>query len=198
VDHYNEFEEVESVGEIFGRIGGPRDDIAPAKDARSDWLPDARGARWLRRHLAGGVVAVTTVVHNTFRAATATACTIVSLEPLQILVSIELDSQMDGWLDTSRLFGLSVLDWQQQVLADRFAGFAPLAHGRFEGIDYFTAVTGAPLLAACIAWADCEITADLVTGDHRCYIGTAAAIGQASGDEHDPLVYYLNRYRRVH
>lgn len=186
------------MSEIFGRVGGPRDDEVSGESESMALVPDARGARWLRRHLAGGVVALTTLVHGSFRAATVTACTMVSVDPLQFLVTLELDSQMEGWVDESRIFGLSVLPWRTQVLADRFAGFAPLAPTRFEGIDHFTAVTGVPLLSGCIAWADCEVSMDLETGDHRCFIGTALAIGKGEGEEDDPLVYFLNRYRRVH
>lgn len=185
------------MSEIFGRIGGPRDEISE-RDAEAVALePNARGARWVRRHLAGGVVALTTLADELYRASTVTACTIVSIEPLQLLVSIELDSQMEGWLLDSRIFGLSVLPWDQQFFADQFAGYAPLASRRFAGIDHFTASTGAPLLSRSIAWADCRVVADFETGDHRCFVGEAVAIGSGQGDPNDPLLYYLNRYRRL-
>jgi flavin reductase (DIM6/NTAB) family NADH-FMN oxidoreductase RutF len=185
------------VSEIFGRIGGPRDETAESTEEPVVLEPNPKGARWLRRHLAGGVVALTTVVDEVYRASTVTACAIVSLEPLQLLVSIELYSQMEGWLLESRIFGLSVLPWDQQFFADQFAGFAPLASRRFAGIDHFSASTGAPLLSRATVWADCRIVADVETGDHRCFIGAAVAIGRGQGDIDDPLLYYLNRYRRL-
>ena len=181
------------MSEIVGRLGGPREE---SQDTGAEELqPDAAGARWLRRHLAAGVVVVTTSVDGTYRAATATTCTTVSIEPLQFLVSIELDSQMDAWLREAGSFGLSVLPWDQQFFADQFAGFTPLASGTFRGIDHFFAVTGAPLLARSIAWADCHLVATLDTGDHRCFVGEAAALGRGEGDESDPLLYYMGRYR---
>ncbi len=184
------------MSEIFGRIGGPRDDVSHGTQGHGEVELNARGARWLRRHIPGSVWAVTTVVNDFYRASTATACAIVSIEPLQLLVSIELDSQMDGWLLESQIFGLSVLSWQQQFFADQFAGFTPLASHRFKGIDHFTAATGVPLLSHCVAWADCKLVGQMETGDHRCFIGEAVEIGRGEGREDEPLLYYLNRYRR--
>jgi 3-hydroxy-9,10-secoandrosta-1,3,5(10)-triene-9,17-dione monooxygenase reductase component len=147
--------------------------------------------------MAGGVVVLTTAVDGAFRAATISACLLTSVDPLQFLVSIEQDSQIDGWLSQSGFFGLSVLPWQQQFFADQFAGLTPLASPYFRGIEHFTAATGAPLLTQSIAWADCRVVAQLPTGDHRCYVGEALEVGRGEGDADDPLVYFLNRYRRL-
>ena len=184
------------MSEISGQTGGERDaDVEPSRPA--ELQVDARGARWLRRHLGTGVCVITTAAESAFRGATVTACTIVSIEPLQLLVSIELHSQMDCWLEESGAFAACVLPWQQQLLADQFAGFAPRARRDLGGVEHFTAVTGSPILARSIAWIDCRVTQTLATGDHRCYIGEAVALGRGLGDIDDPLLYYLNRYRRL-
>ena len=180
--------------DLFGRLD---DSTTPSESDAADLRPDTRGARWIRRRLAGGVVAITTSVGGAYRASTVTGCTSVSTEPPQFLVSIELDSQMDGWLLEAALFSLNILPWGQQFFADQFAGFTPLASPTFKGIDHFFSVTGAPVLAESIAWADCRIVSHLQTGDHRCFVGEAVAIGQGRGDERDPLLYYLSRYRRL-
>lgn len=185
----------EHVSDIFGR-GGPRPGMMNPEPSGPLDL-DARGSRWLRRRLAGSVVALTCSTPGGYRAATISACIAVSVEPLQYLVSVERDSQMEGWLDESRAFGISYLTWKQQPLADRFAGFAPLAHTTFRDVPHFTAHTGAPLIDGCIGWADCTIVGSFETGDHRSFLGQAAAIGRGSGEDEDPLVYYLNRYHRL-
>lgn len=185
------------MSEIFGRIGGARDEDGDRDVETADLRVDARGARWLRRRLAGGVVALTTRVADGFRASTLTACTVASIDPLQLLVSLELGGQMDGWLLQAEVFALNLLPWDQQLVADRFAGFGPLASTTFREIDHFFAETGAPILRKTIAWADCTIIQSFETGDHRCFIGQAVAIGRGEGAEDDPLVYFLNRYRRL-
>ena len=186
------------MSEIFGRMGGPRDDaeVGEDQDARVDLSP--RGARWIRRHLAGGVVAVTTSIEGRYRAATVSACIVTSLEPLLFLVSVEVESQMEGWIRETGSFGLSILPWTEQFLADRFAGLAPLASPTLSEIAHFAAITGAPLLRHSIGWADCEVVSVLETGDHTCFVGQAVTIGHGDQDHADPLVYYLNRYRRFH
>ncbi|MDQ2741789.1 MAG: flavin reductase family protein [Chloroflexota bacterium] len=183
------------MSDIFGRDGARPSMMNP--EPEGPLALDMRGSRWLRRRDAGGVAALTTVAQGSYRAATISACLIVSSQPLQFLVSVEAESQMESWLQESRIFGISLLSWKQQVLADRFAGFAPLAHRTFRDIRHFTAVSGVPLIEGCIGWADCRIIGDLETGDHRCFVGEAVAIGRGSGEEDDPLVYYLNRYRRL-
>lgn len=183
------------MSDIFGR-GGSRPGMMNPEPSGPLEL-DSRGSRWLRRRLAGSVVALTCVTGDSYRATTISACLAVSVEPLQFLVSIDRDSQMEAWLDESGVFAVSYLTWKQQLLADRFAGFAPLAHATFRDIPHFTAVTGAPLIEGCIGWADCRIVASLETGDHRCFVGQAVAIGRGTGEAEEPLVYYLNRYHRL-
>lgn len=183
------------MSDIFGRLG-PSPEMMNPEPAGPLQL-DSRGARWLRRRLAGGVVAVTVAVDSGYRAATVSACAVVSVEPLQFLVSLERDSQMEAWVEEAGAFGLSLLTWKQQSLADRFAGFAPLVHATFRDIAHFTAQTGSPLIEGCLGWADCSLIDALVTGDHHCFIGQAVAVGRGSGEADEPLVYFLNRYHRL-
>jgi flavin reductase (DIM6/NTAB) family NADH-FMN oxidoreductase RutF len=155
------------------------------------------GARWIRSQLAAGVVALTTVAADAFRAATLTACLNVSLDPPLFLVSIELDGQMDGWLLQSGVYALSVLPWNEQFLADQFAGRTPLASPNFTGIAHFIAETGSPILRNSTAWVDCLIEDSRITGDHRCFIGRAVAMGFGFGAREDPLIHHQERFRRI-
>lgn len=186
------------MSEIFGRLGGPRDDqIEQAESEPGSMVANERAGRWLRRHHAGGVAALTTVVDGLYRASSITGFMVASLDPFLMLVSIESESQMESWLRDSRIFGLSLLGFEQQFLADRFAGMAPLASPHFAGIPHFTATTGAPLLTDCIGWADCSVTEELSTGDHTLFLGRALAAGRGAAQHDDPLLYYLSRYVRL-
>jgi len=185
------------MGEMSGRLGGEREELGEEPERRpSTGSPDAQGARWLRRRIAAAVTAVTTVTANQFRASTVTTSFVASIEPLLVLVALEAHGQMAEWIEGSRVFGLNVLAWRDQLLADRFAGLAPRAPPRFDGIPFITAETGAPLLTSAIAWADCRVEETLVAGDHQCFIGRVLALGAGAGDEEEALMYYLNRYRR--
>jgi len=104
---------------------------------------------------------------------------------------------MEEWLLNSRKFALSIMPWRQKLLADQFAGLAPLAAPSFAGIEHFTALTGCPIISASIGWADCLLSADFVTGDHRVLIGDVVAAGEGSSLDAEPLIYYANRYLRT-
>lgn len=174
------------------RMTGPAD----AEDAGNLQLDD-RGVRWFRRHFAAATAVVTTEAQGAFRGATVTSALIASLTPLHLLVSIDLESQMNTWLEESGFFALNILPWQEQFLADQFAGFTPRAHPQFNGIDHSIATTGAPVLVRSIAWADCRILQTLESGDHQLFIGKAEQLGGGSGDATDPLLHFVNRYRRL-
>ena len=186
------------MSEIFGRLGGPRD--AEAADSRETAGPLPVGpeaGRWLRRHVAGGVAALTTLVDGSYRASTITGYMVASVEPLQMLISVEQDSQMEQWVRESGFYALSVMTYQQQFFADQFAGMAPLAATRFQGIDHHVEVTGAPVLDGSIGWADCRVEAEITMGDHTCFLGRVVAIGMGAAFAEDPLIYFSGRYSRA-
>jgi flavin reductase (DIM6/NTAB) family NADH-FMN oxidoreductase RutF len=178
------------MSEIEGRLGGTNE----FNSVEEPTGKDAWSGRRLRRHLAAGVVGLTTVMEEGYRAATINTCGVASLDPFLITVSIELESQMDEWLLEAGRFAVSILPWRQKFFADQFAGFTPLASPTFSGIDYFISSTGCPILANSIAWADCLVQSHLITGDHRLYVGQVEAVGAGKAEHDSPLVYYLNRY----
>jgi flavin reductase (DIM6/NTAB) family NADH-FMN oxidoreductase RutF len=186
-----------AVSEISGRVGGPRDgDIESDKDPDFEHV-DIDAGRWLRRRHAAGVAVVTTVAGGHYRGSTISDWMVVSAEPVQILLAVDADGQMADWLQSARYFAVSILPWSAQFQADQFAGFTPRAASDFAGIDHFVAASGAPVLVACIAWADCTVAGTVVTGDHLCFVGDVSGFGRGIGDEGNPLTRYLSRYHRL-
>ena len=186
------------MSEIFGRLGGPRDAEDEAESETAGPMPvGSTAGRWLRRRSAGGIAALTTVVDGYYRASTVTAVMVASLDPFQVLISLERDSQMEAWIRLSGVFAVSLMTYEQQFLADQFAGLAPLAASRFAGIDHHVELTGAPVLDRSIGWADCRIHAEYATGDHTCFLGQVVAAGVGEGHAEQPLIYYLSRYSRL-
>ncbi|MGH2447379.1 MAG: flavin reductase family protein, partial [Chloroflexota bacterium] len=143
------------------------------------------------------VAALTTTEGPRYRAATISSLTQLSSDPPRFLISIEADSQMEGWLKQSGVCGLSFLPWEQQLLADRFAGLAPLADARFEDLPHFVAITGSPILSNAIGWADCRIVDQQSTGDHTLFVAEVVALGAGAARDQPPLIYYQNRYRTL-
>lgn len=182
---------------IFGRLGGPRDDDFDATEKIGSMPPGPLSARWLRRHHAAGVYALTTVADDAYRATTITGVLDVSLQPPLLLVSLEEGSQMESWIRGSGVLGLSILGVRHQFLADRFAGLAPLAPARFQGIAHFLGETGCPLLDDAIGWADCRVLESTVAGDHVNFLVEVIGAGSGSGRDEEPLISYDGRYTRV-
>ena len=59
---------------------------------------------------------------------------------------------------------------------------------KFEGLDYETKVTGAPVLKECLAWLDCRVVSYHDAGDHTLFIGEVLDAGvRREGDK--PLLY---------
>ncbi len=158
---------------------------------------DPSVARAVRRQIPGAVAVLTTVFGPSYRGATVTAYAVASIEPFQVLVSLDGESQIVGWVSSYGSFAISTLPWPEQFLADQFSGFAPLASGSFQGIPHVIAETGAPILARCITWVDCTVESSFPTGDHIVLVGRVVACGRGSGEQSDPLIYAANRYARL-
>lgn len=179
------------MSEIFGRLGTPGERVT-ADDA--PLRLDEAGARWMRRHQAAAVAALTTIATGRFYAAAISGFCQISTDPLLYVISLESESRIEAALRESGFFALNLLDRSQQFLADRLGGFAPAVSPRFEGIDHFTAVTGAPILRDCIGWVDCRSVDEIGVGDHSNFVGEAVGIGRGTASLNDPLVYYRNKY----
>src|SRR5215203_4266655 len=91
--------------------------------------------REIRRRWASGVVVVTTVDGvGGFRGATVSAFTAVSLEPPLVLVCLDRSGRMSGMVPEAGIFAVSILESNQEFLAERFAGRAPLPDKVFTGV----------------------------------------------------------------
>ena len=126
---------------------------------------------------------------------TVNAFSSLSLDPPQILICIDKNSTTTSFLLKAGVFTVSILSGDQAALSDRFAGRTPLpSHGdRFVGVEYETAVTGAPILHDALAWLDCRVQAVHDGSTHWIVIGSVAASGHQA-EAADPLIYFNRGY----
>lgn len=122
-----------------------------------------------------GVTVVTTVVDGVRHGMTASSFSSVSLDPP--LVSICLDRRLysHGLVESSGVFGISVLAKDQAEVARRFAGMAGDVADRFDGETWSTAATGVPLLDSALGWLDCRVLHAYPGGDHTIFVGEVLA-----------------------
>lgn len=115
----------------------------------------------------------------------------VSLDPPLVMFCPGNDS--DSWLQIKKTghFCVNVLGEDQKDVCDIFAS---KVDDRFAGIEWTTAVTGAPLIRGSIAWIDCEIHAIHDGGDHDIVVGLVKAL--ATDLDQGPLLFFNGGYGR--
>lgn len=155
--------------------------------------PTEAEMRVLRGLHAGAVTVVTTTTERGFRGLTATAFTVVSLAPPRVLVCLDQGSEGLEILAATGRFAISLLSDQQEFLAERFAGRAPLVNPRFEGVKHHVTTSGNPVLIDSLAWFDCTVELTQPVGDHVVVYGAVVEAG--TGDGVEPLIYFEGAYR---
>jgi flavin reductase (DIM6/NTAB) family NADH-FMN oxidoreductase RutF len=140
-----------------------------------------------------GVAIVTARAGDVIHGMTVSAFTEVSLAPPLVLVCADKTSHTHPVIARGGVFAINVLARDQAALSDRFASKKD-EERRFEGLDYATGVTGAPLIAGTVATLDCFVRAAHDAGDHVIYVGEVAELRRS---EREPLVYWLGAYRTL-
>ncbi len=156
----------------------------------------AEEARAARRRWAGGVAVLLTREGDGHRGATIGAFAVASLDPPLVLACLEREGRTSGLVAENRSFAVSVLDRRQEILADRFAGRAPIPDPQLSGIGHRLAPSGNALLDGALAWFDCRVRDLHDGGDHLLVVASVAAVALGT-DTDDPLIYYEGRYRGI-
>jgi flavin reductase (DIM6/NTAB) family NADH-FMN oxidoreductase RutF len=88
---------------------------------------------------------------------------------------------------------VNILRADQQHLANRFANREESERANFDDVPLREGVSGAPIFAGCLAYADCRIVAAHEAGDHTIFVGEMLD-GEVMG-EAQPLTFFRRRYR---
>ena len=142
-----------------------------------------------------GVTVVTTNQEGSVHGMTVSAFASLSLDPMQVLVSLRTGSRLQGMVQESRNFAVSILREGQREIASHFAatGLAP-AEGAFPQFACETSVTGARICTGALAHFDCRVAEAFECGDHVIFVGDVVAAGSIEGE---PLLYFKGSYRGV-
>lgn len=138
------------------------------------------------RH-AAAVSVVASADGGVYRGLTATSLVTVSLDPPTLLVSLDALTTTTDVIDGSGGFSVSLLARDQEFLAERFAGSAPPAPPRWEGIPHQMTAGGRPVLRGAPAWFDCTVEQRHPVADHVLFVGRVTELGLAGGN---PLVWW--------
>lgn len=140
-----------------------------------------------------GVTIVTARSGDEIHGMTVSAFSEVCLNPPLVLVCADRASHTHPMIAQGGVFAVNVLACGQEELSNRFASKKD-EWRRFEGIDWETEVTGAPLLPGTVGALDCRVVAAHPAGDHVIYVGEVQAMRLDASRE--PLIYQTGSYGR--
>jgi flavin reductase (DIM6/NTAB) family NADH-FMN oxidoreductase RutF len=148
------------------------------------------------RRFASGVTVVTTRTNgDDVHGATVSAFCTLSLEPLQVMISLGRAGRLAALIRDSGRFAVSILSEEQEPISRAFAdALRPITRDTFPDAASHTEATGAPIIDGCLAFFDCTYRTAIDSGDHTVFIGDVQAVGATEGQ---PLVYFDGAYRTV-
>lgn len=94
----------------------------------------------------------------------------VSFDPLQVAVSVQVDSHLNETIDYSEGFTLHVLSEKHKDLIDKFSGNSEITDEHINGVPY-TLKDGLIVLKGTLAYIECKLTESVRLGDHTLHIG---------------------------
>ena len=133
------------------------------------------------------VVAVVTAAKDGARRGLAVAWS-TQVAPDSILVCVGQQSATREWILETGAFGYNMLRSDQLELARRFGLQSSAKVDKFEGLETYTAETGAPLLKDCLESLDCRVETVFDLHTHKLIVGKVAARDAHAADA-QPLIY---------
>ncbi len=152
--------------------------------------------RMAMRQWATGISVVTSAYQGVRHGMTVNSFTSVSLSPPLVLVSLERQTRTHRLVEQAGVFGVTILNKDQQEVSDCFAGRLPEREDRFCNVDTYTLLTGTPFIAEGLAGIDCRVVAIYEAGTHTLFIGEVVAL-HIPTDNGEPLLYYNRAYHRL-
>ncbi|HEY1352304.1 MAG TPA: flavin reductase family protein [Ktedonobacteraceae bacterium] len=188
--------------------------------------PDTDFFRKVMGHFATGVAIATTRGRGGVAGLTVNSFTSVSLNPLLVLICVDLHSQALPFFRESGVFAVNMLTREQEALSNGFATSSEERYQHFCHAAYSTAATGSPILEGVLAFIDARISAEYPGGDHTILLGEVQAMGydqarfflpgsialapgvrpeeagqngyhDPAGTHASPLVYYRGQYHHL-
>ena len=142
-----------------------------------------------------GVTVLTAAAGGQLHGMTANAVTSLSLEPPMVLVCVDKQAQAHEVLRHAGSFALNILGEHQEHVSRLFAISEEPEAGRLRGAAFTLGRTGAPILADCVAYIECQVRDIAEGGDHSIFMGEV--VDQAVVNDAPPLVFHRGQYRRV-
>jgi len=143
---------------------------------------------------ASGVTVVTAQSEEQgLKGMTATSFSSVSLDPPQILVCLNQNTDTGVVVLEQKQFAVNILNSGQQNVSNQFAGGSSQEE-RFANTAWEAGENGAPLLTDALASLECRVVEQVLAGTHWIVIGEVQKVVCRTGT---PLLYYSGAYRQL-
>jgi flavin reductase (DIM6/NTAB) family NADH-FMN oxidoreductase RutF len=113
--------------------------------------------------------------------------------PMRVAIGVNKNNLTNEYIKKSGFFTICVLGQEHRDMVRNF-GFRSGRDGdKFEGVDYTTGVTGAPIIEECISYMECKVDPllTLEVGTHTMFVGEVVEGGVKSDAE--PMTYAFYR-----
>jgi flavin reductase (DIM6/NTAB) family NADH-FMN oxidoreductase RutF len=145
---------------------------------------------------ATGVTIVTLDLDGEVHGMTANAFASVSLDPLLVLVCVDLETRTNAHLHAKKRFGINVLCQDQRAISEYYARAARThEHAEAEaGARFDRTRHGTPMLHGALAYLECRLHSTQNAGDHTIFI---AEVEDVVAREGEPLLFFRGEYWKV-
>jgi flavin reductase (DIM6/NTAB) family NADH-FMN oxidoreductase RutF len=127
-----------------------------------------------------------------------TAVCCVAFDEPTLLITVNRKASSHDPIAGSGAFSVNVLREDQEPISVRFTGFrGHKGEARFEGAEWTSLETGAPVLKGAVAAFDCRVAESKPLGGQTLFFGQVVAIARAPGEPVAPLVYLGRGYATV-
>lgn len=149
--------------------------------------------RQAMRQMAGGVCVITASDGDHRTGLTATSVVSVSMDPPELLISVNRSSSSWPVLEKAGRFGINVLSHAQQHVAENFSGRTGLkGSDRYVDDDWKKTEQGVWLSRNCLAAFACKVEKVMLHREHALIIGAVTLI--ELGAQSAPLGYWQGSY----
>jgi flavin reductase (DIM6/NTAB) family NADH-FMN oxidoreductase RutF len=145
---------------------------------------------------ATGVTIITLDLDGEVHGMTANAFASVSLDPVLVLVCVDLNTRTHAHLHAKKRFGINVLGEDQRAISEYYAR-AERTQERAEveaGARFERTKHGTPMLQGSLAYLECRLHSTQEAGDHTIFIAEVEHVVVREGE---PLLFYRGKYCKV-
>jgi flavin reductase len=149
--------------------------------------------RGFRRRWASGVAVITHRGVDGIRGVTVSGLVSVGVEPPSVLFVLQTEESFHERLAERERVGISILHREQEFIAERFAGRAPLPDTRLSGIKHHV-LGESVVLDGAIGAASGNVRSIAIIDDHALVLVEVVAL-ELPPDTDEPMIYYEGTYR---